>query len=427
MPRTGQGKGFVVYRRVKTVADVVAWRMCMGCGACYSACDRGAVRLVDLADEGIRPVFDHDLCRDCAGCLDVCPGWQVDSGLIAEKDPRSTEFDHEYGPALELWEGYAADPEVRRKASSGGLLTALALYCLEHEGMSSVLHTGMDPEAPYRNRTFQSRSRDELLTRCGSRYAPASPCDGLRAIEDDRGSYVFVGKPCDVAAARMYSSRGAGVGGGLGLLLSFCCAGTPSTRGTVDLIRSLGRDEKAVSGVGYRGDGWPGGFTVTDPDHSDRAFLEYWKAWASLTKYVPLRCRLCPDGLGRLSDITVGDAWHAYAEGSGDAGRSIAIVRTERGREVLRRAREARYVVLNPIGGEAVLEAQRSLLARRRGLFGRLLALRLLGVPTPRYRGFSLYYSWSRLPFGERLRSITGTMRRVATRGWWRPQQRLDR
>ena len=62
------------------------------------------------------------------------------------------------GPYLEVWDGYAADDEIRRKASSGGALSALSLYCLEKENMESVLHTGMDrlealaePERPEPN------------------------------------------------------------------------------------------------------------------------------------------------------------------------------------------------------------------------------------------------------------------------------------
>src|SRR5258707_1343211 len=117
----------------------------------------------------------------------------VDSALATGTVPKSAEADHEFGPVLEIWEGFASDPEVRMRASSGGLLTALSLYCLEREGMASVLHTGQDPEKPWLNKTVQSRGRSDLLQRTGSRYAPASPCDGLRDIENSSEPCVFVG------------------------------------------------------------------------------------------------------------------------------------------------------------------------------------------------------------------------------------------
>ena len=99
----------------------------------------------------------------------------MDAELATGDRAETSEGDHEVGFALEIWEGYAADPEIRRQGSSGGLLSALALYCLEKEGMGFVLHTGMDETKPWTNKTVQSRDRSEILARTGSRYAPASP------------------------------------------------------------------------------------------------------------------------------------------------------------------------------------------------------------------------------------------------------------
>jgi len=134
-----------------------------------------------------------------------------------------------------------------------------------------------------------------------------------------------------------------------------------------------------------------------------------------------MRCHLCPDGLGRLGDLSCGDAWHKYA-GNGDPGRSIVVVRTERGRAILERARAAHWVELRPIGVADVLEAQKDLLERRHHLWGRLLAMSLLRVPAPRFEGFSLGRDWLRLPLATKLRTVAGTLRRLLGRGRWRRQ-----
>ena len=34
--------------RIRTICDVVDWGLCVGCGACASVCDRGAVVLRDI-------------------------------------------------------------------------------------------------------------------------------------------------------------------------------------------------------------------------------------------------------------------------------------------------------------------------------------------------------------------------------------------
>lgn len=407
-------------RRIRTLKDVVDWGLCTGCGACHSACSRHAITLVNVENVGIRPSFDSPDCAACTHCLSVCPGYEVDAALAVGLRPKLTDADHEFGGALEIWEGFAADPEIRYSASSGGALSALALYCLEREGMRFVLHTAKDDEKPWQNRTVQSRTRDEILTRTGSRYAPASPCDSLRAIEESDGPCVFIGKPCDTAAAfKMRQARPA-LDRNLGLVLTFFCAGTPSSRGTLDLVESMNVDANEIRDLRYRGEGWPGRFKVVYNGGSEKS-LSYADSWGALTGYRPPRCHLCPDGLGRVADISCGDAWDRFEE-NGDMGRSLIVVRTPLGREILHRAIAAGYIQAALSDASQVLTAQSNLLARRREIFGRLFAMTLLGLPTPRFIGFSLLRSWLRLPLRAKARTIAGTITRLIQRRRWRRQ-----
>lgn len=408
-------------RQIRTLQEVVDWGLCVGCGACYYACTKGAVSLVNIQSVGIRPRFDPKVCVSCTECLSICPGYFVDGDLETGRFPKANEADHEFGPALEIWEGYASDPEIRYHASSGGILSALALYCLEQEKMGFVLHAGMDDAKPWLNKTVQSSARSDILTRTGSRYAPASPCEGLRAVEESDRPCVFIGKPCDATSVALLRRQRPELDRKLGLVLTFFCAGTPSTQGTLDLLKSLDITPQEVEALRYRGEGWPGKFKVLYRNRTKEKSLSYMDSWGRLTRYRPLRCHLCPDGLGRVADISCGDAWEEF-DGGGDIGRSIVVVRTRRGQEILRRAIAGKYVELKPAGPREVLAAQPSLLERRRELFGRLLAMRLFLIPVPRFIGFSLFRSWVKLPFLRKVRTVLGTMRRVVQRRLWRRQ-----
>jgi coenzyme F420 hydrogenase subunit beta len=414
-----------VLKRIKNLKDVVDWGLCTGCGACYSACSRGGVELVNVEDVGIRPRFRSSDCASCTKCLSICPGYQVDSDLAMGPRAHETEADHEFGPALELWEGYASDPEIRYQASSGGLLSALSLYCIERLEMKAVLHSAMDQAEPWKNTTSHSTSRSEILARAGSRYAPASPGEGLRTIEESDRPWVFIGKPCDVAAACMLRQERPALDRNLGLVLTFFCAGTPSSKGTLDLLKSLDIEPADVSTLRYRGEGWPGKFKVISGPESNENSLTYEESWGALTSYRPLRCNLCPDGLGRVADIACGDAWN-HRDATDGKGRSILVVRTPRGREILQGAIAANYVEVKPLHASEVLVAQSNLLQRRRELFGRLLAMRLLAIPTPQFAGFSLFRSWIKLPVTTQFRSVAGTLRRLLQRGLWRRQRLFE-
>ncbi len=401
--------------------DVVDWGLCVGCGACYAYCDKDAVSLRNIESIGIRPIFTEPACSECNECLDICPGLKTDGALATGALPVKSDGDIDFGPYLEIWQGYATDPEIRFKGSSGALISALALYCIENENIDKIIHTGMDSEVPWLNKTYHSRTRDELLSRAGSRYAPASPCEGLRDIEHSEGTCVFIGKPCDTAGTMMLTDKRKAVDDIVGLVLSFFCAGTPSTSATLNLMNELGIAPEETISLRYRGEGWPGEFRAISKDHTERS-LTYMESWGKLNKHRPFRCQLCPDGLGRLADISCGDAWHLFPD-EGNIGSSIVIVRTEKGREILHKAINANYVSLERISEKEVLKAQDNLLSKRRQIYGRLIAMRMFGIPTPQFTNFSLAGSWIRLSLIVKIRSILGTVKRIVLRKLYKKQR----
>jgi len=405
-------------RPIKNIKDVVDWGLCTGCGACAYACPHQAITLENVESVGIRPKVDLDRCASNCACLAICPGYSVEGYLATGKPVENTEADFQFGPALEIWEGHAADPEIRFAASSGGALTALALHCLENEKMEFVLHAAMDEAKPYANTTVRSRNRAELLSRTGSRYAPASPGEGLGWIEESQGPCVFIGKPCDAAAAAKLCKQRPSLDKKMGLILTFFCAGTPSTAGTLNLIQAAGALPEEVNAVRYRGNGWPGEFHVSFKRRTQEMRLDYESAWGSLQKYRPFRCHLCPDGTGQVADIACGDAWHEYSS-NGNSGLSLIIIRTERGRAIFHRAVKAGYLTVKPATTSKVLVAQKNLLERRTQIFGRLLAMRLLFIPTPKFAGFWLASAWLKIPLATKARTIFGTLRRLVQRGLW--------
>lgn len=409
---------------LKSISDVPGWGLCVGCGACSFVCSRNAVTLETDDANGIRPVFDAGICGECRECLSFCPG----AVLASPGERRLSGEDangHEclIGPSQGIWEGHSTDAEIRYRASSGGVVTALALYCLEKEGMAFVLHTGMAPEAPWRNRTLESRTRAELLSRAGSRYTASSPCDSLEKIEASDRPCVFVGKPCDAAAVMALRKERPVLDRKLGAVLTFFCAGTPCPQATLDLLSEMGCDPDLTTEIRYRGNGWPGNFKAAGKDGLIGRELSYRESWGFLAgKHRPFRCHICPDGLGEISDVSSGDAWHRHGDPD-NPGESIVIARTRRGSDLVGAAMAAGYLELAPSGPREIVAAQ-GLVARRSSVFGRMIGMRLLGVPTPRFEGFRLAEAWMRHagPL-EKTRSILGTVRRIVVRGLWHRKQ----
>jgi coenzyme F420 hydrogenase subunit beta len=121
-------------KKLERADKISAWRLCMGCGACKWTCPNKAITLKNVVELGIRPVVDESKCEKCGKCAEICPGIDLRHGSFS--DNTISELRNSWGPVLDIFEGHASEDEIRMKGSSGGAVTALALYLLEKEKVS---------------------------------------------------------------------------------------------------------------------------------------------------------------------------------------------------------------------------------------------------------------------------------------------------
>jgi coenzyme F420 hydrogenase subunit beta len=401
--------------KIRNVRDVAERQLCTGCGACASV-DPEHIRMIDVLDHGRRPLVEGP-GEPSEESLAVCPGIHLEHPELVGRPGLLEDYLSVWGPILEVWEGCATDSEIRFAGSSGGAASALALYSIERGGMEGVLHIKARPDVPYLNHTVLSRTRAEVLEATGSRYAPASPCDSLDRIENAAGPCAFIGKPCDVAALQKVRAIRPELDRKVGVTIAFFCAGTPSTRGTLEMLRRMGfENPEDVQSVRYRGNGWPGLATAKGETRGAprSATLTYSQSWGDiLQKHRQWRCYICPDHTGEFADIAVGDPWYRSIP-EDEPGRSLILVRTETGRKVLEDAVAAGYLSAERVDPKRLPESQPNLLATRGAVWGRLLALRLCGAGVPRYRRLPIFPTWlGSLPLRQKFQSIYGTIKRV--------------
>lgn len=377
-------------RLARSIERVVRNGNCSGCAGCTLVSNRVSM---NLDPEGfLRPAVEPlaagaDLAveaRARAVFRSMCPGVR-----LAAPRPEGSRHDEIFGSYFSVWEASAVDPVVRDTGSSGGVLTALSAWLIETGQVEAVLGAGGSAAAPITTVPVRITSRPEALAAAGSRYAPVGVLCGWRG-EPRVG---IVAKPCEVSAAAQHHSASGAVAE-LPIMLSFFCAGTPSQHATDGLVQSLGIEPGAVSRISYRGNGWPGRFTV-DSGGTQAGSLSYEESWGDhLGRALQWRCKTCVDGTGAHADISVGDFWRAGANGyptfSAAPGTSAAIARTVRGDAILHAAALAGVIALAPLNLAAVARVQPLQVQRRTTMIGRLCGRLLAGKAIPVYRNYGL-------------------------------------
>ncbi|MEM9514935.1 MAG: Coenzyme F420 hydrogenase/dehydrogenase, beta subunit C-terminal domain [Actinomycetota bacterium] len=407
---------------IRSITDVAERQLCTGCGAC-AAVQPDDIVMVDDIEFGRRPIVSTRDGVTTDRALACCPGVELEHG----PDPTGVvdSLRNDWGPVVAVWEGYAGDEDIRYAGSSGGAATAIALYCIEREGMGGVLHTAARADVPYLNRTVYSTTREEMMAATGSRYAPASPCDRLDLVRDAAKPSVFIGKPCDVAATSKVRRLDERLNRKLGLTIGIFCAGTPTTRGTLEMLRAMGVDDpQQLVGLRYRGNGWPGHAVARFVDtrgEERESELTYAESWGDvLGPHRQWRCYVCADHTSEFADVAVGDPWYVQPDGR-DPGRSLIVARSARGRRVVESAIAAGALHAWPVTPDHLPASQPELLRVRGAVWGRSLASRMLGIPAPRFRGMPLFVVWLRdLTLRDKLQSTIGLVRRVRRKGLWK-------
>ncbi len=402
-------------KKISSFKDVSEYQLCCGCGLCSYLYPQH-IKMVDSVNFGRRPFFDEqENCNYVEG-LQYCPGIRLDrkfdeNDMLAAISSLFTEW----GPILKVYEGHAADKEIRFKGSSGGAISALSLFCIEQDGCEGALHVKADPDKPWLNTASMSYNKSDLLGGVGSRYSPASPCEKLSQVEQADGKVVVVGKPCDIAATYNVACDRQQLRTKIGVLIACFCAGTPSTKGTLKMLEDMQVTKEDLRELRYRGHGWPGMTTAVDKQGVPcEGELTYAQSWGEiLQKFRQWRCYICPDHAGEFADIAVGDPWYKEVT-EDDIGQSLILARTKRGMEIVERAIAAGYMDAVAVEPDILPRSQVNLELGRANLWGRLLTLKLMNAPHPIYRNFGLFQPWmSRLSIKEKVKSVLSTVKRI--------------
>ena len=403
--------------------QIIEQGMCIGCGICQSICDPGQLKMKKVTSGYFRPIVESPLSHEQVDrIMDICPRTRVD-GLTEEQINIAAADDDVWGWVADCYFSHAKDPEIRHMASTGGVLTALALYLIESSEVDFILHAREPRDEPIFGEACISRTRQDVLNASGSRYGQTATletiCDQLEHCERSSETFGFIGTPCDISALRNLARHDSRVDRYCRYMLTMVCGGFMEPASFKHCLAEINIDSDQIASLRYRGYGCPGPTTIITHQGKkvSKNYLEFWgeddSGWQ-----LPPRCIVCPDGIGDSADIAASDTWEGGApnweDQKTDLGTNAVILRTKRGLELMQAAEKAGYLVK----GDQLTTADMNRFqphqeAKKRAVWARFLGMKQANSLVPDTRGLRLERLYQQNTPEDNERETQGAKRRA--------------
>ena len=318
--------------------------LCTGCGACQAVCYSGAISM-RLSAEGVyRPHIDKFKCKNCLLCEKVCPNLSGNKKITKGIG----NFGHCYI-------GYATDQTLRLSASSGGIATTFVRSLFKRNLIGGEITLEIENETPLKPKLILATRTEEINSKISSRYCPVMPSFKIKELLAVPGKIVVVGLPCHIHAFRNLEAIDKRLKNKF-IKIGLFCGRCPNMHATEFFLKQKSIKTTDVFRIAYRGEGWPGKFSVqTKRGSRFYASLSDWCNFSYFPFFIPVSCALCNDLSNQLADITLGDAWGLSKD---QIGTSIIITRTDLGQKVLEEILDKGEIVLQDVSVDKISKGQ---------------------------------------------------------------------
>ena len=313
--------------------------LCVGCGACLGVCPKNAIHIENK--KGLLTVsFNPEKCVNCFKCVKICP-------VLSNLQTVKPNFHDALGKIKKVFFGYSTNNNLRYNGASGGIVTSLLLYMLQHKLVDKVLVVRMEG---FTVKPLLTGNEDEVISAQGSIYFKTF---SLRILQDiihniKKGKRLgIVGLPCQISTLKKRLKNYENKTFFIGLI----CNHTNEYWYMHHIIeRYLPKNTKPL-GISARKDGWPGTIKILfksknqNPKETRIDYnTQFWGLLPSLGISAPSGCLICTDHLASKADIVAADAWHPKYVGNDVLGVSIILVRTEKGLKLIKSALKNKWL-----------------------------------------------------------------------------------
>ena len=316
----------------RLLREVVRAGICTGCGACVALDESGHAAMADTPRGPVPEFPPGTRLPDLA--WNVCPGKGIHYPALYRAHGGALPDNWLLGPFLAVRTGHSADPGIRRAGASGGVISHVLVYLLEHNLVDAAIVVRQGLPAPEKARATFARTRRDILDAAQSVYVPVSVLDLLREfLPGER--YAMTCLPDQAAALRLLQHAGHPAARQVAFVLGPYTGTALYPAAIRCYLRSkrVARDDRITS-LKWRAGEWPGYLEVKTASGrllwSKKAYYNF-----LIPFFITQACRQALDFTNEFCDLSVGDAWSPRFESLG-GGHSVFATRSEAMEDVIR-------------------------------------------------------------------------------------------
>ena len=297
--------------------------LCTGCSACLNICPANAITMQEDDEGFLQPVIDMSKCTNCGLCKKQCP---ITNSKFNDKP--------------EICYAVAANDDIRKMSSSGGIFTVVAEYIIKQGGC--VCGAAFDKD--WKVKHILVDKIEDLWKLRGSKYVQSEIgyiYNEIKELLEQNKPVFFTGTPCQVAG--LYSVLGKDFQNLF--TADLVCHGVPNNKIWQKYIDD-NFDRYNIAKINFRDkeqNGWSCTTTITTKNGQVFNIQSYFDGF-SHNLYLRKSCYNCSFAkLNRVADFTLGDFWgieQLEPKLNDSKGTSLLLCNTTKTRELFKTLKE---------------------------------------------------------------------------------------
>lgn len=300
--------------------------------------------------------------------------------LLRSQFSSGFDFKNYLGDAKGFYAGYSLDKNVRKNASSGGIVSSLLIYLLKTKQIQGALVSRLIvKKGEITPQTKIVTNPNEILKFASSFYVDIPILEKLNDIRKFKGKLAIVGLPCHIRTLKKLCEKDKNLSSKIQFTIGLFCGGNCKKVLLQKVLKKKRIEEKDINKITVKRGHIKGKINILlkNGEVVSMPFQKF-NIYRMLWFYPKELCVHCYDHTSELADVSVGDIFIKEFKNQPIKHSSI-ICRNDRSKELLNKMSSEKFIELKKISKETVFRSQKKGLIFHKNIASRAKIGKLFG------------------------------------------------